>query len=210
MSSLVWNKATAPITWVSGGGAIGVNWNTPDREKSSSFGLFLDESVTDVRLAKKKSVSFSMGLGTSLGEDNIRDVNYPLFMGMGVVPNRQYTKVSTLGVSLGESIPTHNIEDVTLESRFGMSVGFNYTYTKTATLAADFDFSISNNMPTITFQTNLGQSATPNYQYTQAVTLTSYLGSTSAERRLWEPEPEGSTTWTASTDPSTTWTKVSK
>ncbi len=210
MSSLIWSNATSPIHWVSGSGAIGVNWNTADKEKSGSFPVYLDQTITDVRFAKKKSVSFGIGFGASLGEDNIRDANYPLFMGMGITPNRQYTKESTLGVSLGEGVPTHNIEDISLESKFGMSVGFNYTYTKTATLNADFTFSISHNMPEITFETKLGQSTTPNYQYTQTVTLTSYLGSTSAERRLWEPDPEASTTWTASTDPSTTWTKVSK
>jgi hypothetical protein len=210
MSSLVWNKAIAPITWVSGSGAIGVNWNTPDREKSSSFGLFLDESVTDIRFGKLKSVSFSMGFGTSLGEDNIRDVNFPFFMGMGITSNRQYTKTSTLGVSLGESTPTHNMKTVNLESNFGMSAGFNYQYTKIATLPAEFDVSISHNMPTITFEAQFGDSITPNYQYTQTVTLTSYLGSTSAERKMWEPDVEVSTTWTSSSDPSTTWTKVSK
>jgi len=65
-------------------------------------------------------------------------------------------------------------------------------------------------MPEVTFAAEFGEAVTPNYQYTQTVTLTSYLGSTSAERRLWEPDPETSTTWTVSTDPSTTWTKVSK
>ena len=208
MSSLIWSSANSPIIWVSG---IGVNWDTPDREKSADLAVFLDESVSDARLGKVKSVSFGMGFGASLGEDNIRDVSFPLFMGMGATTNRQYTKTSAFNVSMGESPPMHNIESVTLASNFGMSAGFNYKYTKTVTFPAEFDVSISHNMPEVTFAAEFGETATPNYQYTQAVTLTSYLGSTSAERKLWEPDPEVSTTWTASTDtPSTTWTKVSK
>jgi len=206
MSSLIWSNAIAPINWVSG---IGVNWNTPDREKSAALAVFLDESVSDVKLGKLKSVSFAMGFGAS-GKDNIRDVSFPFFMGMGATTNRQYTKTGTFSVSMGESPPTHNIETVTLASNFGMSVGFNYQYTKTATFPAEFDVSISDNMPTAAFEAQFGQAVTPNYQYTQTVTLTSYLGSTSSERKLWEPDPEVSTTWSVSADPSTTWTKVSK
>ena len=209
MSSLIWSNAIAPITWVSGSGAIGVDWDTPDREKSAALAVFLDETADEI-LGKVKSVSFGMGFGASLGEDNIRDVSFPFFMGMGATTNRQYTKAGAFSVSMGEDSPTHNIEAVSLASNFGMSAGFNYQYTKTATFPAEFDVSISHNMPEVTFAAEFGETATPNYQYTQAVTLTSYLGSTSAERRLWEPDPEVSTTWTASTDPSTTWTKVSK
>ena len=210
MSSLIWSNANSPIHWVSGSGAIGVNWDTPDREKSAALAVFLDETA-DETLGKVKSVSFGMGFGASLGEDNIRDVSFPLFMGMGATTNRQYTKTSAFNVSMGEDTPTHNIESVTLASNFGMSAGFNYQYTKTATFPAEFDVSISDNMPTAAFEAQFGQSVIPNYQYTQTITLTSYLDSTSAERKLWEPDPEVSTTWTASTDiPSTTWTKVSK
>ena len=210
MSSLIWSNAIAPITWVSGSGAIGVDWDTPDREKSAALAVFLDETADEI-LGKVKSVSFGMGFGASLGEDNIRDVSFPFFMGMGATTNRQYTKTGAFNVSMGEDTPTHNIESVTLASNFGMSAGFNYQYTKTATFPAEFDVSISHNMPEVTFAAEFGEAATPNYQYTQTITLTSYLDSTSAERRLWEPDPEVSTTWTASTDtPSTTWTKVSK
>ena len=209
MSSLTWDRAIAPIYWVSGSGAIGVDWDTPDREKSAALEAFLDGTADEI-LGKLKSVSFGMGFGASLGEDNIRDANYPLFMGMGATTNRQYTKAGAFSVSMGEDSPTHNIESVSLASNFGISAGFNYQYTKTATFPAEFDASISHNMPEVTFAAEFGETATPNYQYTQTVTLTSKFGSSSAERRMWEPDPEVSTTWTASTDPSTTWTKVSK
>ena len=209
MSSLTWDRANSPIYWVSGSGAIGVDWDTPDREKSAALEAFLDGTADEI-LGKVKSVSFGMGFGASLGEDNIRDVSFPLFMGMGATTNRQYTKAGAFSVSMGEDSPTHNIEAVSLASNFGMSAGFNYQYTKTATFPAEFDVSISHNMPEVTFAAEFGEAVTPNYQYTQTITLTSYFGSSSAERRMWEPDPEVSTTWTASTDPSTTWTKVSK
>ena len=171
---ITWAESTAPITW----SAVGINWNSPAKANSSSFGVSTGGTSTHLNIVAG-SVTFAMDAGSTISSG----MNFPESITFAL--DSGYSSVG--GFTLPESITfalengyTQN-DDATFADAISLGVTGGYVnntlHPESVTLAA-------------TNRLILGQF------FQDSITITVNGSVTTDNEFLWDDVSDVSTTWT--------------
>lgn len=171
---ITWAEATTPITW----SAVGINWNSPAKADSSSFGVSAGGTSTHLNIVAG-AVTFAMDVGGTISSG----MNFPESITFAI--DNGYSSVGGFTFSESVAFALENgytqSDDATFSGviSLGVTGGYvnNTTYPESVTLAA-------------TNTLVLGQF------FQDSITMTVNGDATTDNEFLWDDVSDVSTTWT--------------
>ena len=171
---ITWAEATTPITW----SAVGINWDSPAKANSSSFGVNTGGTSTHLNIVSGV-VTFAMDAGSTIssGMNFPESITFAIDNGYSSVGGFTFSDSVTFALENGYT----QSDDATFSGiiSLGVTGGYvnNTTYPESVTLAATNRFI-------------LGQF------FQDSITMTVNGDATTDNEFLWDDVSDVSTTWT--------------